>query len=157
MNKEDIINLELSLLPWMGRTMKDLDMYISDKFKESGIELTKVQWILLKKLKEVDGQPQHNLAFLTNRNKASLARLLTTMERKNLVARIPSKSDHRRNHIYLTKHGNDMLKKAMPVMQDMINHIQKNISKEDIRAVIQIMKKVMQNIHSEELVATITK
>ena len=80
--------------------------------KENGIELTKVQLILLKKLNEMDGQPQNNLAFLTNRDKASLARLITTMEKKNLVARIPSKSDHRINNIYITKHGLCILKKA---------------------------------------------
>ena len=146
-----------SILSWMGRAKKVLDYYISDQLKENGCELTKVQWIMLKKLKEVDGQPQHNLAFLTNRDKASLARLINTMEKKNLVARIPSKSDHRINHVYLTKYGDDMLKKAAPVMQDVINHIQNGISQEEIETVIKTMKKIIQNINSEELVAMITK
>ena len=145
------------MLPWMGKTSKAIDYFLADKLKENGIGLTKVQMVLLKKLWEMDGQPQNNLAFLTNRDKASLARLITTMEKKNLVARIPSKSDHRINHIYVTKHGLYILKKAAPVMIEAIGQIQKDIPKKDIEKVIEIMKKIGLNINSEELVAPITK
>lgn len=82
MEKEIIINIEKTILPWMGKTSKAIDYFLDDKLKEGGIELTKVQLVLLKKLREMDGQPQNNLAFLTNRDKASLARLITTMEKK---------------------------------------------------------------------------
>jgi len=145
------------LIPWMGRTMKVLDYFISDKLCENGIELTRVQLILLYKLKEADGQPQHNLAYLTNRDKASLARLLNTMEKKNLVARIPSKSDNRINHIFLTKHGDEMLKNAAPVMTDILSQIQEGISESEIDNVIKVLKKINKNIKSEELVAMQTK
>ena len=145
------------LIPWMGRTMKVLDYFISDKLCENGIELTRVQLILLYKLKEADGQPQHNLAYLTNRDKASLARLLNTMEKKNLVARIPSKSDNRINHIFLTKHGDEMLKNAAPVMTDILSQIQEGISESEIDNVIKVLKKINTNIKSEELVAMQTK
>ena len=145
------------MLPWMGKAIKAIDYFLADILKDNGIELTKVQLILLKKLKEMDGQPQNNLAFLTNRDKASLARLITTMEKKNLVARIPSKSDHRINNIHITKHGDDMLKQAGPIFLDIIRIIQEGIPKKDIDVVIRTLKKISQNINSEELVAPLTK
>ncbi len=157
MEKGNIINIERSILPWMGKAIKAIDYFLTDKLKENGIELTKVQLILLKRLKEIDGQPQNNLAFLTNRDKASLARLITTMEKKNLVARIPSKSDHRINNIYITKHGLCIFKKAAPVLIEAIEQIQKDIPEKDINVVIETMKKIGININSEELVAPLTK
>jgi len=157
MKNEGFINIEKTMLPWMGKAGKAIDYFIADKMSENGCELTKVQLIMLKKLKEADGQPQNSLAFLTNRDKASLARLITTMEKKNLVARIPSKSDHRINNIYLTKHGDDMLKQAAPIMLDVIRQIQNDIPEDDIDVVIETMKKILKNINSEELVAMITK
>ena len=96
-------------MPWLGKTMKFIDYFIADGLRENGIDLTKTQVIMLLRLQRVNGQPQHNLAFLTNRDKASLARLLTTMENKNLVARIPSKEDGRVNLIYITKHGEEII------------------------------------------------
>jgi len=157
MEKENIINIEKTMLPWMGKASKAIDYFLADKLKENGIELTKVQLILLKKLNEMDGQPQNNLAFLTNRDKASLARLINTMEKKNLVARIPDKSDHRINNIHITKHGLDIFKSATPVMKEAIKQIQKDIPEKDIKVVIETMKKIGLNINSEELVAPLTK
>lgn len=137
--------------------MKVIDYFIMDRFSEKGIGLTKVQWILLKRLKEMNGQSQHNLAFLTNRDKASLTRLVTTMEKKDMVVRIPSTSDQRIKRIYITSYGEKMLKLAQPVVEEMIDEIQAGISGNDRLLVIKVLKKLMNNIKTEELVALETK
>ena len=152
-----MIDLDKTLMPWIGKSMKAIDYFIMDRFSEKGIGLTKVQWLLLKRLKEMNGESQHNLAFLTNRDKASLTRLLTTMEKKNMVARIPSKSDQRINRIYITSHGEKILKLAQPVVEAMIEEMQFGILEEDRMLVIKVLKKLMNNIKTEELVAIETK
>ena len=145
------------MMPWLGRSMKVIDYFIMDRFAQNGIELTKVQWLLLKRLKELNGEIQHNLAFLTNRDKASLTRLLTTMEKKNLVARIPSETDHRANKIYITANGEKILKKAEPVINKMVEDMQKGISADDRKLVIKTLKKLINNIKSKDLVGIQTK
>ena len=67
------------MLPWIGKAGKAIDYFLADVLNENGIELTKVQLILLKKLNEMDGQPQNNLAFLTNRDNASTTYILLNM------------------------------------------------------------------------------
>ena len=151
-NKEER-NIDLYLMPWIGKTMKFIDYFITDGLREHGIDLTKTQVIMLLRLQRVNGQPQHNLAFLTNRDKASLARLLTTMENKNLVARIPSREDGRVNLIYITKHGEEMLEKIKPIMDKLMDEVQNGISTDEISLVIEVMKKIQENTHTEELVA----
>jgi len=152
-----MIDLDKTLMPWIGRSMKAIDYFMIDRFSEHGIGLTKVQWLLLKRLKEMNGESQHNLAFFTNRDKASLTRLLTTMEKKNLVARIPSESDHRINHIYITSYGEKILKMAMPVVKDMIKEMQNGLSEEERLITIGVLKKLVNNINLKELVALETK
>jgi DNA-binding MarR family transcriptional regulator len=112
-----MLEFEKTMMPWIGRSMKVIDYFIMDRFAQNGIELTKVQWLLLKRLKELNGEIQHNLAFLTNRDKASLTRLLTTMEKKNLVARIPSDTDHRANKIFITAKWRENFEESEPVFQ----------------------------------------
>lgn len=141
-----MIDLDATVLPWIGRSIKVLDCYISERFAQNGINLTKVQWLLLKVLKKKNGESQHNLAFLTNRDKASLTRLLTTMERKNLVARVPSQTDQRVNCIYLTTQGEKMLKKTMPILEDIVREVQQNISQEDRILVVNTLKKIIENV-----------
>ena len=152
-----MIDIDKTLLPWIGKSMKVIDYFFMDQFAQKGIGLTKVQWLLLKKLNERNGETQHNLAFLTNRDKASLTRLLTTMENKNLVARIPSEKDHRSNKIYITTRGKKLLREAMPVVEDMIQEMQKGLPEADRKIAIRVLKKLMENIKTEELVALETK
>ncbi|WP_299679721.1 MarR family winged helix-turn-helix transcriptional regulator [uncultured Tenacibaculum sp.] len=140
------MGLENTLAPWLGKTTKMIDNHIQDIFHEKNIKLTKTQWILLKKLDEKDGVPQQELAFLTGRDKTSLTRLINTMEKKSLVARIPSKLDKRINHIFLTKKGELLFKETLPIIEDFAQSLQENISEEEIKATIKVIKKVQENL-----------
>ncbi|WP_442266027.1 MarR family winged helix-turn-helix transcriptional regulator [Tenacibaculum sp. ZS6-P6] len=140
------MGLENTLAPWLGKTTKMIDNHIQDIFHEQDIKLTKTQWILLKKLDEKDGVPQQELAFLTGRDKTSLTRLINTMEKKSLVARIPSKLDKRINHIFLTKKGELLFKETLPIIEDFAQSLQENISEEEIKATIKVIKKVQENL-----------
>ena len=138
--------LENTLAPWLGKTMKMIDNHIQDVFYEMNINLTKIQWVLLKKLNEKNGVPQQELAFLTGRDKTSLTRLINTMEKKSLVARIPSKSDRRINHIHLTKKGEQLFKETLPVMENFAKSLQENISDKEITDTIKVIKTVQENL-----------
>jgi len=140
------MGLEKTLAPWLGKTMKMIDNHIQDIFHEKNIRLTKTQWVLLKKLHEKDGVPQQELAFLTGRDKTSLTRLVNTMEKKNLVARIPSKLDKRMNHIFLTTKGKSLFKETLPIIEDFVTSLQRNISEEQIEATIEVIKRVQENL-----------
>ncbi|CAL2061613.1 MarR family transcriptional regulator [Tenacibaculum sp. 190524A05c] len=145
------MDLEKTLAPWLGKTMKMIDNHIQDLFYEQNISLTKTQWILLKKLHEKDGVAQQELAFLTGRDKTSLTRLVNTMEKKNLVARIPSKSDKRINHIFLTKNGESLFKESLPIIEKFITALQENITEEEINSTIAVIKKVQENLISKSI------
>jgi DNA-binding MarR family transcriptional regulator len=79
------------------------------------------------------------------------------MEKKNLVARIPSDTDHRANKIFITANGEKILKMADPVIDKMVEDMQEGISEEERIIVIDTLKKLINNIKSEDLVAFETK
>ncbi|WP_237275989.1 MarR family winged helix-turn-helix transcriptional regulator [Tenacibaculum ovolyticum] len=140
------MDIENTLAPWLGKTMKMIDNHIQDIFFEKNISLTKNQFIVLKRLKGKNGLPQQELAFLTGRDKTSLTRLINTMEKKNLVARILSKSDRRINNIHLTKKGELLLEETLPIMKNFAISLQENISDEEIAKTINTIKKVQENL-----------
>lgn len=140
------MDIENTLAPWLGKTMKMIDNHIQEMFYERKIHLTKIQWVLLKKLDEKNGVAQQELAFLTGRDKTSLTRLINTMEKKSLVARIPSKSDRRINHIHLTKKGEKLFQETLPIMEGFAKSLQENISEEEIKQTINVIKKVQENL-----------
>ena len=150
-------NIEGKILPWLGRTMKCIDHYVNDRLHDEGVELTRVQLLLLIKLNQEDGQPQHSLAFITDRDKASLGRLINTLENKNLVARIPSKTDGRINHVYLTKHGGEIFRQTMTVLEKILNEIQGDLSPIEVEQTINVLKKIQKTVKTQEKVALQTK
>ena len=142
-----------ALLPWLGRTMKVIDNFIASYLNQQNIDLTKVQMILLVRLYFNDGQPQNDLAMLTNRDKASLTRLLDTMERKGLVVRVPSREDKRINLVHITKKGVEFYENARPHLKKIISEVQKGMSEEEIKFMINLLKKVHINIGVTDFVA----
>lgn len=144
------LEIENSILPWLGRSMKLVGYHMNDSFKAQGVELSQPQLVMLIILLKNDAQPQNSLAFLTNRDKASLARLIDTMEKKNLVERLASEHDKRVNLICLTKNGRSTLIKAFPILQNVITTIQEDIPESDIKTTVQVLKKIVNNIKSAD-------
>ncbi|MTI31373.1 MarR family winged helix-turn-helix transcriptional regulator [Xanthovirga aplysinae] len=140
------MKFDYTLTPWIGKTAKMISLYFSDKLQSRGIDLTKTQCILLKILHDKDGVPQNELAFITERDKTSLTRLVNTMEKKNLLERVPSEEDKRVNLVYLTEEGRKIFERALPVIKEIVEELQKGISEEEVNYAIGIIKKVQNNI-----------
>jgi DNA-binding MarR family transcriptional regulator len=143
-----IINrdLEQTLLPWITMSSKLFADIIAHIFRENNIQLSREQMIVLKHLCDEDGRVQNDLAFVTNRDKTSLTRLVNNMEKKDLLTRVQCKSDQRCNKIYITEKGKAGFKEAFPMVKDVAHKIQENLSKEEIELTISTLKKVFNNL-----------
>lgn len=146
--KENCIDFEHSIGPWLGRTMKMVDYQMLEAFQKAGLDLTKEQMIILKKLHFEDGLNQNELAFLTYRNKSSLARLLSKMETKGYILRKQNVVDKRINEVFLTEYGRTVYEKTRPVIKDMIELMEAGITEEEKQQMINTLKKVQKNFES---------
>ena len=146
--KEVNVDFENSIGPWLGKTVKILEYYLHEKFKEHNLDLTKEQMVVLKKLHDKDGLSQNELAFLTLRNKSSLTRLLSKMEKKCYIIRKQSKEDKRINKVYLTNLGRDVFKRTKPAIKAMISASEQNISVSEKKQIIKTLKKIQTNFDS---------
>ena len=146
--KEVSVDFENSIGPWLGKTVKILEYFLHEKFKEHNLDLTKEQMVVLKKLHDKDGLNQNELAFLTLRNKSSLTRLLSKMEKKGYINRQQSKEDKRFNEVFLTIKGRDVFKRTKPVLKEMITAEEQNISKSEKQQIIRTLKKIQSNFDS---------
>ncbi|MGJ8743930.1 MarR family winged helix-turn-helix transcriptional regulator [Polaribacter sp.] len=148
-NEKTHIDFENSIGPWLGRTGKLVDYFFQESFKSKKLDLTKEQMIVLKRLQDQDGLNQHDLAFLTLRNKSSLTRLLIKMEKKNYIFRKQNKEDKRIKNVYITSFGKEIYLKTTPIIQDLITTMEKNISPEEKQQIINIFKKIQTNFCSK--------
>jgi len=137
--------LKNTLIPCLGKTAKLMSFSIGDHLMAHKIALTKEQWLLLKMLHEKNGQMQNDLAFITDRSKTSLTRLIHTMEKKGLVYRVGCEEDKRINHVYYTEKGSALYKRAEPVFLDVIDRLSENLTENQIRVTIDTLEKIIAN------------
>ena len=149
MKSENSVDFENSIGPWLGKTVKILEYYLQERFNSHGLDLTKEQMIVLKRLHDKDGLSQNELAFLTLRNKSSLTRLLTKMEKKDYIVRKQCKVDKRINHVYLTVFGEETFNKTKPAIKEMISTMEQNISDSEKQQMIKTLKKIQHNFDSD--------
>ncbi|WP_062054365.1 MarR family winged helix-turn-helix transcriptional regulator [Aquimarina longa] len=146
MNDTKAIDLNAHALSWVGKIHYDFGFLVQKAFRDNGIDLSKEQWSVLKRLHVNDGQPQNDLAFITHRDKTSMTRLVNTMESKDLVVRKNDENDRRVNRIFLTIYGKQVIEKVQPIMYDLIPAVQESLSEEEIEILITAMKKVKTKI-----------
>ena len=140
------IDFENSIGPWLGRTVKTIDFYFQEVLKEHGFDLTKEQMVVLKKLHDKDGINQNELAFLTLRNKSSLTRLLSKMEKRTYITRLACKEDKRVKQVYLTAFGRDIFLKVKPIIRATISIMEEHVSADEKQQVIAVLRKIQTNL-----------
>jgi DNA-binding MarR family transcriptional regulator len=136
------------LLRALRLTAKTLSFHIHERFLAEGIELTRPQFVLLKVLYDEDGRSQNDLAFITERDKTSMARLVTSMEKKGLVVRKTDKHDLRKKMIYLTTDGRQLLNKAWPIMEEIEYNLSIDLKPEDVQTTLSTIKKIQAKVLS---------
>lgn len=148
--KTHTVDFETSIGPWLGKTVKVVEYYLHEAMKQKGLDLTKEQMIVLKKLYERDGLHQNELAFLTLRNKSSLTRLLVKMEKKNYIIRKQSEDDKRINNVFLTDLGRETYLKTRPIIKEIIKIMEKDINPIEKEQMITLLQKIQFNFTSKK-------
>lgn len=101
-------------------------------------------------LSKQEGLDQKQLAFITDRDKTSLTRLLATLERKKWIYRKKSLSDRRVKEVYITAEGSAILETALPLLFDFFEEMEAGISAEDILKTISVLERIQSNVTKME-------
>lgn len=140
-----ILELDDSIMPYLGKANKYADIFVCQEFKANGFDLTRQQFILLKILNQQKCVAQGDLAFLTSRDKTSLTRLISTMQRKGLVIREGSETDRRSKLIKLTTQGKEVFENLTPKMRGIISEIVEGIDKDELEIAKKVLDKIREN------------
>jgi DNA-binding MarR family transcriptional regulator len=149
--EKTVIEFKDSLGPWFGKTMKLIESKIEEALSENDIDLSKMQFIILKNIEEYEGICQNELAFFAKRDKSSLTRMINTLINKGYITKCSSEEDKRKNHIHLTTKGKEIIKIGTPHFHAMALTIEKNLTQEEIEFTKNILKKIQINVNGSVL------
>ncbi|WP_419880692.1 MarR family winged helix-turn-helix transcriptional regulator [Peribacillus sp. B-H-3] len=115
----------------ISQTSRNLLRFLALQLKE--YEVTPEQWSVLKSLEINDGVTQKELSQKTDKDQATLTRILDILERKLLIERRPNKEDRRSFLIHITEAGKKLKEHLYPFIEGLYGkQLLNGISEEDL-------------------------
>lgn len=130
--------LEQTVRQMRGYAQRQLDIL------QTGITVD--QWVLLKIVEERKQISQVELAQVSNKDTASITRILDLLQKKNLIQRIDDEHDRRKYMISLTGEGEAFVTRNLPFVNRIRSQIVQGLSQEEISALKGILDKIRYNV-----------
>ena len=117
---------------------------------ELGLDISLDQWMVLGPIWQRGDASQKELGDMCLKDKTSVTRIIDTLEKKNLVVRVPDQLDHRVNRVILTNAGKQLFYDVLPVMEKTREEVKKNIPDEDIEIFKNVLSSIIINLENEK-------
>ena len=137
----------------MGKLISSAHNMMTKRFvknaNEAGLDISLDQWMVLGPISFHGEVPQKLLSDACLKDKTSITRIVSTLENKNLVVRVPDQIDHRANRVVLTAAGKKLLVDAVPIMNKTREEVAEGISESDIDNFKDVLKKIISNLEND--------
>ena len=122
-------------------------------FKAVDIEMgrlgfTAAQWTILRHLSASDPPTAADLCRQLNYDTGSMTRMLSRLERKGVVARVPSESDRRIVRIKLTAAGKKLHPKLLEVVIRVLNHLTQDMTAQEVQQLSHQLIRMRDNLRA---------
>ncbi len=143
-NYDRLIDSSIGYL--VGRTSRAIVKRLSKKFADAGFDVSYEQWSILIHLYRQDGLTQQELSRTAVKDKAAITRLLNSLEKKNIVLRIPDRNDKRSNLVYLTHKAKAFRSDLSSLVEEMLCEAEQGISPSDMEQCRTTLNRIFENI-----------
>lgn len=140
---ERVIDTSIAYL--VGRTSRAIIKRLTKKFADAGFDVSYEQWSILVHLYRKDGQTQQELSMVSVKDKAAITRLLNVLEKKNMVLRVPDRSDKRSKLVYLTHKAKSFRDDLMAMVMEMLLEAELGISCDEMAQCKSTLNKIFAN------------
>ena len=129
-----------------GRLSKGLSVHLTRKFRENDLTLSIDQMIVLVHLWREDGQNQHQLGERAGHHKTMVTRAIDSLERQNMVVRIPDPQDGRIRRVYLTHLGKTIRDQIIPHVKSVHAIALEGIDTHELSICKSVLRQIIRNL-----------
>jgi len=140
------INFNASIARLAGLLSNKMSKSLHNNLKLEGLTITSEQFVTLNVLWEKEGINQQTLANILVRERATIVRLIDTLEKYDYLERRKHKTDRRTNLIYLTKKGNDIKDSAKRAAETTLKNALTGVSQDELDILKIGLNKIIRNI-----------
>jgi DNA-binding MarR family transcriptional regulator len=106
-------------------------------------------WFVLRMLWDEDGLTQRELSERVGINGPTMVTAINSMERADLVKRVPHETDRRKTNVFLTERGRAMKAKLWPAAAEVLAIGFKGLTREETRRLSKTLAKIRTNLEAD--------
>lgn len=119
---------------------------LAGRFKRAGLPVTVEQFSVLAALFYRDGMSQKEIGTILNRDRTTMARVISNMEKNKLVFRVTHTDDTRVKLVYLTGRGKSVQKKAVAISGSVYMKVTKDIGEVHLKRGRDLLATMIRNV-----------
>ncbi|MFS0780207.1 MarR family winged helix-turn-helix transcriptional regulator [Bacillus sp. 1P06AnD] len=125
-------------------TTKLIRALINHELKQ--YHITSEQWTVLKQLSFVSDLNQKELSLRTDKDQATLTKILDLLEQRKLLKRKANPNDRRSYIVEITDQGRDLVDIVLPQVEELFESILAHLSEKQLDEFMAVLKQIRVNI-----------
>jgi MarR family transcriptional regulator, transcriptional regulator for hemolysin len=133
----------------LEKSIKTYRQFAQRQIDEAGIDITIDQWLVLKSIQDWPDISQHRIAESVFKDYASVTRMIELLVKKEYLTRTFHSTDRRRFNLIITKKGNSVLDRLIPIITANRKQALKSFTKEEIEKNKTFLNRIIENCKPE--------
>lgn len=133
------------LLFQFEETVRKQKAYFNQKCSKSGYRISYDQWLVLEQVMDKQGIKQSDIAKLVFKEPASVSRIISYLEKSELIVKVNNEKNKRANKIYLTHQGYDISENIAKIYKESLSKQFKGIYEREVSLIREILSRVNKN------------
>ena len=137
----------MNLYEHIGILIRNADLTIANYVKKhlENFNLAPEQNLIMMLLWERDGISPHEFALQLRKDKANIARMIASLEKKGFIKRVDDPSDKRTFKVHLTEEGKHLESLVVPVLRETHQTVMNGITDEQFVELRNLFEKMISN------------
>ena len=138
--------MEDSLSFLMDKAHRALVYRLQNNIIKAGFDITIEQAMIISHLWRNNGSSQQKIADSLGKDKATISGIITGLEKKNLIVRVPGENDKRKRRIFLTESGKRLESKLEPLILENLQYSEESVSPEHVETCKTVLRAIIERM-----------
>ena len=143
-NKSLYFHMEMGML--ISSAHRSMTRRFVQNAYKSGLDISLDQWMVLGPIWYLKNPSQKELSEFCLKDKTSITRIISTLEKKKIVVRIADQIDKRMKRVFLTHQGRELFNHVLPIMEQTREEVKEGLTASDINTFKKVLIQINNNM-----------
>lgn len=140
-----LLELEHTVFYALDKAIKTYRQFAQRNIRESGLDITIDQWLVLKTITDHPDLTQREMAAKVFKDHASITRMIELLVRRGFLKRSPNPADRRQYILELTSEGKAVYEQLVPIVATNRETALEGFSEEDTEMLKRLLQRMTEN------------